>query len=734
MVAPTTSDLLKLLKTHFGYDSFRPLQEEIVRTTLEGRDVLALLPTGGGKSLCFQLPALVGKGLTLVVSPLIALMKDQVDQLQAAGIAATFLNSTLDSRAAWNRMQGLKQGEYRLLYAAPERIMMPEFLQELSAWNVERLAIDEAHCISEWGHDFRPEYRQLPTLRKHLPGVPIIALTATATDHVREDIGKYLEMKNAANFVASFNRPNLAYRVLPKASPTQQVLEFLKQHPDDSGIIYCQSRKSTEELAARLNADGIAALPYHAGLDHGTRSKNQEMFLRDRVRVVCATIAFGMGINKPNVRFVIHYDLPKNLEGYYQETGRAGRDGLPAECVLLFSAGDVVKLVNFIKETPDPTEAARQRHLLDQMVHYAESSDCLRRTLLAYFSEEFVEANCGACDNCLSPRESFDGTEAAQKLMSCVFRANQASRWQFGLGQYCDVLCGADTAAMHKYDHFKLSTYGIGKEMKKPQWQAIGRELIRMGFLRQHAERMGTISLTDTGLQALKNRTKITLTRPAAPVGKSSQKIPQQGQIECDSALLEKLRAVRRELADARSVPPYVIFGDVTLRHMARQYPVTQAEFANLPGVGQQKLSDFGETFTRAVAEYLIDHQRQDFAPLPASAPKPTEPRPKSVAADSTNETVRLYRLHRSTKTVAETRQLAESTIVKHLADAIMADIYPELKIEDFLSPQDIPELEELFATAGQMTALAPIKEAAGGKFSYDQLHFFRAFKLAGKV
>lgn len=621
MAAPTTHDLQKLLKTHFGYDSFRPLQEEIVRTTLEGRDVLALLPTGGGKSLCFQLPALVGKGLTLVVSPLIALMKDQVDQLQAAGIAATFLNSTLDSREAWNRMQGLKHGEYRLLYAAPERIMMPEFLQELSAWNVERLAIDEAHCISEWGHDFRPEYRQLPTLRKHLPGVPIIALTATATDHVREDIGKYLELKNAANFVASFNRPNLTYRVLPKASPTQQVLEFLKQHPDDSGIIYCQSRKSTEELAARLNADGIAALPYHAGLDHGTRSKNQEIFLRDRVRVVCATIAFGMGINKPNVRFVIHYDLPKNLEGYYQETGRAGRDGLPAECVLLFSAGDVVKLVNFIKETPDPTEAARQRHLLDQMVHYAESSDCRRRALLAYFSEKFAEANCGSCDNCLTPRESFDGTEAAQKLMSCVFRANEASRWQFGLGQYCDILCGADTAAMHKYDHFKLSTYGIGKEMKKPQWQAIGRELIRMGFLHQHAERMGTISITYTGLQALKSRTKITLTSPATPVGKPSQKIPQQGQIECDSALFEKLRALRRELADARSVPPYVIFGDVTLRHMARQYPVTQAEFASLPGVGQHKLSDFGETFTKAVAEYLQDHKRRNFPPLPVSAP-----------------------------------------------------------------------------------------------------------------
>ncbi|MGD0252624.1 MAG: RecQ family ATP-dependent DNA helicase, partial [Verrucomicrobiota bacterium] len=466
--------LLPLLKQYFGFTSFRPLQEEIIRDALAGRDVFALLPTGGGKSLCFQLPALAHDGLTVVVSPLIALMKDQVDALQAAGVPATFLNSSLAAEESRKRLRGLHNGQYRLLYAAPERLMLSGFLSDLQRWNVSLLAVDEAHCISEWGHDFRPEYRQLADLRGLFPKVPMMALTATATGRVRADIVKLLKLREPRCYVASFNRPNLTYRVLAKNKPYDQVLEFVRARPKESGIVYCHSRKSAESVARRLNEDGVKARPYHAGLTPKERSEHQELFLRDDVRVICATIAFGMGINKPNVRFVLHYDLPKNIEGYYQETGRAGRDGLPSECVLLFSAGDVIKQTQFIDEKPDPKEQQIAREQLQKMVHYAECAGCRRRELLAYFGEKFggvspesgrdalprvqadqqvspTEANCGACDNCLSPRETFDGTVAAQKFLSCVYRIREKTRFGVGLNHVIEVLTGADTEKVRKW-------------------------------------------------------------------------------------------------------------------------------------------------------------------------------------------------------------------------------------------------------------------------------------------
>src|SRR6059036_3058396 len=408
--------LLALLKEHFGFDSFLPLQEEIIADSLAGRDVFALLPTGGGKSLCFQLPALTRPGLTVVVSPLIALMKDQVDALRAGGVAATFLNSSLAAHESRGRLRGIHNGQFRLLYVAPERLMLSGFLSDLQRWKVNLLAIDEAHCISEWGHDFRPEYRQLAELRQLFPGVPMMALTATATARVRQDIVKLLKLREPSCYVASFNRPNLMYRVLAKNKPYEQVLEFLRARPKDSGIVYCQSRKTAESVAERLSEDGFKAKPYHAGLTPTERSQHQELFLRDEVRVICATIAFGMGINKPNVRFVIHYDLPKNIEGYYQETGRAGRDGLPSECVLLFSPGDVAKQLHFIDEKAE-SEARIARAQLQQMVHYAETRECRRMTLLRYFGEEYSKPSCEGCDNCLNPRETFDGTIPAQKFL-----------------------------------------------------------------------------------------------------------------------------------------------------------------------------------------------------------------------------------------------------------------------------------------------------------------------------
>jgi ATP-dependent DNA helicase RecQ len=613
--------LLPLLKQSFGFDSFRPLQEEIIRDALAGRDVLALLPTGGGKSLCFQLPALARDGLTVVVSPLISLMKDQVDALQASGIAATFLNSTLTANEAGERQLSLRNGEYKLLYVAPERLMLSGFLANLKNWHVNQIAIDEAHCISEWGHDFRPEYRQLAQLRELFPQIPLMALTATATPRVRSDILKQLRLREPKCYVASFNRPNLTYRVLAKQDSYKQLLSFVNARPDDSGIVYCQSRNSTENVAARLQADGINARPYHAGLDAKTRATNQEMFLRDDVRVICATIAFGMGINKPNVRFVVHYDLPKNVEGFYQETGRAGRDGLPSECLLLFSAGDAVKYSRFIDEISNESERKIARQQLQQMVELAEGAECRRAALLRYFGEQFSEPNCGACDNCLTPRETYDGTVEAQKFLSCVYRLREKSGFDFGVNQIAEVLTGAQTEKLLKWDHHTVSTYGIGKEHSRSEWILIGRELVRLGYVRQMPEKFNVLQVTDEGRRALKEREPIVITKPIAPP--KPDKLPAAkkyrgrdysvGAIECDEKLFDRLRRLRKKIADERSLPAYIIFSDVSLRQMARHYPTTESEFARISGVGERKLADFGKAFMDSISDYLRTNPRLSF-------------------------------------------------------------------------------------------------------------------------
>jgi ATP-dependent DNA helicase RecQ len=610
-------DLHAALKRYFGFESFRPLQERIILDVLADKDVFALLPTGGGKSLCFQLPALVRPGLTVVVSPLISLMKDQVDAMQAGGVAATFLNSALAAGEGRERLRGLHTGRFRLLYLAPERLMLSGFLEDLKKWNVNLIAIDEAHCISEWGHDFRPEYRQIAELRDHFPNVPMMALTATATERVRGDIIGHLKLREPGCYVASFNRPNLNYRVVPKSHPYDQVLEFVRTRPNESGIVYCQSRKSAESIAARLNEDGVKARPYHAGLTGPERATNQELFLRDEVRVICATIAFGMGINKPNVRYVIHYDLPKNIDGYYQETGRAGRDGLPSDCVLLFSPGDVIKQRQFIDEKESAQEQKIAREQLQQMVHYAESSECRRVVLLRYFGEEWPEENCGGCDNCLTPRETFDGTLAAQKFLSCVYRVREKNRFDFGLNHIVEVLTGGDTENVRKWHHDKISTYGIGKEMKRVEWQAIGRELIRRGYLRQASERFTVLELTREGRAALTQRKRITLTKPVVVLEHIKHR---PGEIPCDEALFERLRTLRRTLADKRDVPAYIIFSDVALREMANKYPATESEFGRISGVGKQKRQEFAQVFIEEIAAHLRINPRQMFSDSFAAA------------------------------------------------------------------------------------------------------------------
>lgn len=605
-------DLLLTLKTTFGYGAFRPLQREIIETALADRDVFALLPTGGGKSLCFQLPALHRTGLTVVVSPLIALMKDQVDQLQAAGVAATYLNSTLTATEARSRLAGLHRGEWRLLYVAPERLMLDEWKDNLASWSITALAIDEAHCVSEWGHDFRPEYRQLARLRKLLPTVPVMALTATATERVRADIVKHLQLRDPAVFVASFNRPNLTYRVLPKDQPLKQIIDFVRKREDESGIIYCATRATTERVAEALAGRGFSARAYHAGLDAEERARNQEQFLRDDTKIICATIAFGMGINKPNVRWVIHHDLPKNIEGYYQETGRAGRDGLPSDCLLLFSGGDAAKQTHFIDEMTDEHEKTVARNQLRLMMHYAESAGCRRSELLDYFGEKFPLETCGACDNCLEPRETYDGTIVAQKFLSCIYRIRQTGRFGVGLNHIIEVLTGAQTEKVLRWDHDKLSTYGIGKELARPAWAAIGRELMRLGYVTQAEGEFPILELTEEGMNLLRTRAKVMLTKPLA-LPQARRVTRREGEIACDEILFARLRDLRKKLADERGVPAYVVFGDATLRQLAREYPIDVDQLDGITGIGDKKRAEYGPAFVAAIAQFLDSNPRMSF-------------------------------------------------------------------------------------------------------------------------
>jgi ATP-dependent DNA helicase RecQ len=713
---PDSSDLLSLLKQYFGFTSFRPLQEEIIRDALAGNDVFALLPTGGGKSLCFQLSALARSGLTVVISPLIALMKNQVDAMQASGVAATFLNSSLAAGESRERLRGLHNGQYRLLYVAPERLMLSGFLGDLQKWKLNLIAVDEAHCISEWGHDFRPEYRQLVQVRALFPKVPMMALTATATERVRADILQQLRLRVPNSYVASFNRPNLTYRVLAKAGPYEQTLDFIRSRGKESGIVYCQSRKSTEGLAERLNADGVKAAPYHAGMEPKARGVNQDLFLRDEVRVICATIAFGMGINKPNVRFVLHYDLPKNIEGYYQETGRAGRDGLPSECVLLFSAGDVVKQNLFIDQKTDAREKQIAREQLQQMVHYAENAACRRASLLDYFGETYPEANCGACDNCLSPRQTYDGTLAGQKFLSCIHRIRERSGFGVGLNHVVEVLTGATSEKVRKFGHEQLSTYGIGKEHSRPEWSVIGRELVRCGYVKQDAAKFNVLELTEQGRSILRERKPIQLTKPRqAP----EEKGPRAGEIACDESLFERLRSLRKRLADERSVPPYIVFSDVALRQMARSYPRNESEFRRISGVGDRKLAEFGKDFLEDIAGFLQANPRQVFA----AEPFQSFSAPRVRIGDTVRETLKLFRSGRSVDEIADQRNLVSGTIHGHLAVALEAG--EAIDIGQFMTAQDQEDIAKAFEKAG-FGNLTGVHEMLGGRFDYGLLRLFR--------
>ena len=592
-----------LLRAVFGYASFRPHQEDIVRHLIGGGDALVIMPTGGGKSLCYQLPALAREGTGIVVSPLIALMQDQVAALKQLGVKAEFLNSSLTLEAARRVESDLLAGRLDLLYVAPERLLTERFLDQLSRIKPALFAIDEAHCVSQWGHDFRPEYVQLSILHERFPEVPRIALTATADAPTRKEIAQRLQLEDARHFVTGFDRPNIRYQVrVDEGGAREQLLRFIEEHhAGQAGIVYCLSRKKVDEVAAWLTAKGLTALAYHAGMDAAARKQNQTRFLNEDGIVMVATIAFGMGIDKPDVRFVAHLSLPKSLEAYYQETGRAGRDGEPAEAWMRYSLADVILLRQMVDSSEaDEAHKRLERRKLDAMLGYCELTSCRRQALLGYFGDELPEP-CGNCDNCLEPQETWDATEVARKALSCVHRTGQ----RFGVNYLIDVLLGRDDERMRRFGHDRISTFGIGTELAEKEWRAVFRQLVARGYLGVDAEGHGGLALDESCRPLLKGEESLLLGRQHLETKRKSRKAKAgtpAAQVAGDP-LFEALRAKRRELAQAQGVPPYVVFADKTLAAMVADRPQSLAEFARLSGVGEAKLERYGEAFLAVIRQ-----------------------------------------------------------------------------------------------------------------------------------
>ncbi|MGN6738465.1 DNA helicase RecQ [Dyella sp.] len=598
------SSPLRILQSVFGYDSFRGPQQAIVEQVIEGGDALVLMPTGGGKSLCYQIPAIVRQGTGIVVSPLIALMQDQVDALHEAGVAAAYLNSSLDNEAQREVERQLMAGELDLLYVAPERLLTPRLLGLLERTEVALFAIDEAHCVSQWGHDFRPEYRELAVLHARFAHVPRIALTATADPRTREEIVERLALQQARQFVSSFDRPNIGYRVSLKHNPRTQLMQFLDGHRGEPGIVYCLSHKKVDETAAWLAEAGFEALPYHAGLDAAVRAKNQQRFLREDGVVMVATVAFGMGIDKPDVRFVAHLDLPRSMEGYYQETGRAGRDGLPAEAWMIYGLADVVTMSQMIAQSESADERKRiERQKLESLLAYAEATRCRRELLLGAFGEDFT-GPCGHCDNCVSPPKTWDATVPAQKALSAVYRSGQ----RYGSGHVIDILRGIDGERVNQLGHDKLPTFGVGADMDEKAWRSVFRQLLAAGLLATDPEGYGTLRLTAASRDVLTGGQRVLLREDARPVRSARRRRDSQivtgasiGIEAYEQPLWDALRATRSQLAKQHGVPPYVVFHDATLLAMLRAMPADETELAAISGVGEAKLKRYGRDFLAVI-------------------------------------------------------------------------------------------------------------------------------------
>src|SRR5579885_1215430 len=735
-----TKDLLKLdtvdhaLKQYFGYEAFLPGQRQVVDQVLAGRDSLVLMPTGGGKSLIYQLPALLLPGLTIVVSPLIALMQDQVDRLAANGIPATFANSSLSAIDRARRERAAACGEVKLLYVAPERLMSESFLslldQAQQQVGLSLLAVDEAHCVSEWGHDFRPEYRRLGHLRARYPQTPMLGLTATATERVRDDIITQLRLRQPYVHIASFNRPNLYYEVRYKDRGSyNELVQLLRQHTGEPVIIYCHSRKNVEDLTRYLERVGIQALPYHAGMSNEQRIENQNRFIRDDVNVLAATIAFGMGISKPDVRAVVHYDLPRNLEGYYQESGRAGRDGLPAQCILFFNYGDRVKQEYLIAQKNDAQEQFIALKQLQQMIAYCEDTGCRRRALLAYFGETLPPGQCDNCDNCQRQAVMEDRTRDAYLFLFGVAKTQQ----RFGMQYVISVLRGANTQKIRDYNHNLLPIYGSGKHLSGDEWTHIGRSLLQQGLVDEvgeyHILRLNPLSWEvlrkqrGVEIPSLPRKKKSVETRPekagsASPAPESETE-----------GLLQRLRTLRKHLADEQDIAPYMVFSDNALRAMAEQRPQSRSQFAQIPGVGSHKLDAYFMLFTAEIRDYCLAHNlsmmNPDEEPQPAPAKKREYPQIVNANTPTRRLTLDLYRQGMSVEEIARARNLTQGTITGYLSEFVETG---EITDIDRLVPPD--RFEVIAGAIRQLggDTLRPIKDALGEEYSYDEIRLVRAF------
>jgi ATP-dependent DNA helicase RecQ len=714
----------KIIKETFGYDGFRPLQEEIIQSVLDKKDALVLMPTGGGKSLCYQIPALLFNGMTIVVSPLISLMKDQVDQLALLNIPAAMLNSSLDLEEYYETISLIRNNKIKLLYIAPETLMKPDISGMISSIQVDCLAIDEAHCISEWGHDFRPEYRQLVNFRAKIPSAVCIALTATATERVRNDIVINLNMNGASRFIASFNRENLYYQVVPKKNPFQQILDFLKNFAGSSGIIYCFSRSQVDSLCEKLCSHGYSARPYHAGLPDGERRRNQELFRRDEVQIIIATIAFGMGIHKTNVRFVIHHDLPKSIESYYQETGRAGRDGLPARCLLLYGYSDVGKIKYFIGQKEDDAERRIANLHLKMLIDYAEARSCRRIPLIRYFGEDYTESKCDACDNCtgeFEPEE--DATVQAQMFLSCVKRTGE----RFGINHVIDVLRGSEAKKVIDFGHHTLSTYGIGKQYSKKYWNLLARQFIREGLVIQDLDDYSILKIAGRGYEAMRGTVRV-FARTAGITEETHGK-SNNSKVDYDPVLFEILRKKRKELADMENMPPYIVFSDKTLAEMAAYFPQSEASMMEIYGIGSVKYEKYGALFLDLIRQHAkeknIGEKDRASSTNPAASNNDAKT-PRHIAiGHEFNDGAAVSGLMKK-------YQVKLSTILDNLYEYLMNGHALEGGGLDELRLRDKNTEEKIIALFARHGAarLKPVYDALGGTIDYEILKMYRVYYL----
>lgn len=687
---------LGILKHVFGYAHFRSPQDEVINTLVAGGDALVLMPTGGGKSLCYQIPAIARSGVGIVISPLIALMQNQVDALKQLGVKAAFLNSTLDAETTFSVEQALRRNELDLLYIAPERLTQWRTQELLHACNIALFAIDEAHCVSQWGHDFRSDYLQLSLLAEQFPAIPRIALTATADQRTRKEIIERLHLTKARQFIAGFDRPNIQYRIIQKTSAQQQLLKFIRnEYPNEAGIVYCLSRRKTEAIAAMLDKHGFTALPYHAGLPVSTREQNQSRFLREDGVIIVATIAFGMGIDKPDVRFVAHLDLPKSLEAYYQETGRAGRDGQPATAWMAYGLQDVITLRQMMASSEADEQHKRvEQQKLEAMLGLCEITSCRRHALLHYFDEPSAES-CGNCDTCITPVITWDGSEAAQMALSCVYRTGQ----RFGVSHVIDVLLGKNTDKTRQFNHDELSTYGIGKALDNKQWRSVFRQLVARGYIISNAEQFGAIQLTEKSRPLLRGEESIQLRKDTTEKAALKKRVAQD---KPDNALWDALRKCRTKLAEQFGVPPYVIFADTVLMEMMEKMPITDSALLGISGIGESKLEKYGAAFIEVILKF-----------------DETE-----LASDTENETLNLLLAGIGIREIALQRKLSESTIYAHAAKLIAQQ---RIKLQNVITLDETEQKSiqtELLAhqDADQPMRFKPVFESLGEQYSYETL------------